>query len=96
MLKWILLIVIVVAFPAEVGRLLADLVVIARDTFTTLIAAFNNKGIQMIRFIVGLVIVFGAVGTLDIDPEANVLLQTALAGVGLVLMYFGTQKMKQY
>ena len=95
MLKWILLVVIVVAFPAEVGRLLADLVVIARDTFTTLIAAFNNKGIQMIRFIVGLVIVMGAVGTLDIDPEANVLLQTALAGVGLVLMYMGTQKMKE-
>jgi hypothetical protein len=45
MLKWILLVVIVVAFPAEVGRLLADLVVIGRDTFTTLIAAFNNKGI---------------------------------------------------
>ena len=96
MLKWILLIVIVVAFPAEVGRLLADLVVIARDTFTVLIAAFNNKGIQMIRFIVGLVIVFGAVGTLDIDPEANVLLQTALAGAGLALMYFGSEKMKQY
>ena len=49
----------------------------------------------MIRFIVGLVIVMGAVGTLDIDPEANVLLQTALAGVGLALMYFGSEKMKQ-
>lgn len=49
----------------------------------------------MIRFVLGLVIVFGAVGTLDIDPEANVLLQTALAGVGLVLMYMGTQKMKE-
>ena len=49
----------------------------------------------MIRFVSGLVIVMGAVGTLDIDPEANVLLQTALAGVGLVLMYMGTQKMKE-
>ena len=49
----------------------------------------------MIRFIVGLLIVFGAVGTLDIDPEANVLLQMALAGVGLALMYFGSEKMKQ-
>jgi hypothetical protein len=49
----------------------------------------------MIRFIVGLVIVMGAVGTLDIDPEANVLLQIALAGVGLVLMYLGSEKMKQ-
>jgi hypothetical protein len=45
MLKWILLIVIVVAFPTQVGHLLADLVVIARDTFSALIAAFNNKGI---------------------------------------------------
>jgi len=44
MIKWILVIVIVVAFPAEVGRLLADLVVIAKDTFTVLIAAFNNRG----------------------------------------------------
>jgi hypothetical protein len=50
---------------------------------------------KMIRFVLGLVIVMGAVGTLDIDPEANVLLQTALAGVGLVLMYMGTQKMKE-
>ncbi len=49
----------------------------------------------MIRFILGLVIVLGAVGTLDIDPEANVLLQTALAGVGLALMYFGTERMKE-
>jgi hypothetical protein len=49
----------------------------------------------MIRFVLGLVIVMGAVGTLDIDPEANVLLQTALAGVGLALMYFGTEKMKE-
>ena len=49
----------------------------------------------MIRFVIGLLIVFGAVGTLDVDPEANVLLQTALAGVGLALMYFGTKNMKQ-
>ena len=49
----------------------------------------------MIRFVLGLVIVMGAVGTLDIDPEANVLLQTALAGVGLALMYFGSEKMKE-
>jgi hypothetical protein len=49
----------------------------------------------MIRFILGLVIVMGAVGTLDIDPEANVLLQMALAGLGLTLMYLGTEKMKQ-
>jgi hypothetical protein len=45
MLKWILLIVIVVAFPTEVGHLLADLVVIAKESLTTMIAAYNNKGI---------------------------------------------------
>ena len=49
----------------------------------------------MIRFVLGLIIVLGAVGTLDIDPEANVLLQTALAVVGLALMYFGSEKMKE-
>ena len=48
----------------------------------------------MIRFIVGFFIVFGAVGGME-DPEASLLLQTALAGVGLALMYFGTEKMKQ-
>ena len=45
MIRFIVGLVIVVAFPAQVGHLLADLVVIARDTFTTLIAAFNNKGV---------------------------------------------------
>jgi hypothetical protein len=45
MLKWILVIVLVVAFPTQVGHLLADLVVIARDTLAALITAFNNKGI---------------------------------------------------
>jgi hypothetical protein len=45
MLKWILVAVIVVAFPAEVGHLLAEAVVLAKESLTTMIAAYNNKGI---------------------------------------------------
>ena len=46
----------------------------------------------MIRVIVGFLIVFGALGTLDMDPDANVLVQAAIAIVGLVIMYFGAKK----
>jgi len=48
----------------------------------------------MIRFIVGLLVVFGAVGGME-DPEAPLLILTAIAGLGLYLMYAGTEKMKQ-
>lgn len=42
-----------------------------------------------IRFIVGLLIVFGAVGTLDYDPGADLLVQTLLAVAGLGIMLSG-------
>jgi hypothetical protein len=42
-----------------------------------------------IRIVVGLLITMGAVGTLEIDPNASVLLQVALAVVGLAIMYSG-------
>ena len=48
----------------------------------------------MIRFIVGLVIVMGAVGGMD-APENSLLILMGAAGVGLALMYFGSEKMKQ-
>ena len=48
----------------------------------------------MIRFIVGLIIVMGAVGGMD-EPENSLLLLMGIAGAGLALMYFGTEKMKQ-
>jgi hypothetical protein len=48
----------------------------------------------MIRFIVGLLIVFGAVGEMDYNPEANILLQTVIAAAGLSLMYFGSRKLQ--
>jgi hypothetical protein len=48
----------------------------------------------MIRFIVGLVIVLGAVGGMD-EPENSLLILMGIAAVGLTLMYFGSEKMKQ-
>ena len=48
----------------------------------------------MIRFIVGLIAVMGAMGGMD-DPENSLTLLVGIAGVGLVLMYFGSEKMKQ-
>ena len=42
MLKWILLIVIVVAFHIEVGHLLADVATIAKDTITLVIQGFKQ------------------------------------------------------
>jgi len=48
----------------------------------------------MIRFILGLVIVLGAVGGMD-EPENSLLILMGVAAVGLTLMYFGSEKMKQ-
>ena len=48
----------------------------------------------MIRFIVGLIVVLGAAGGMD-EPENSLLVLMGIAGVGLALMYFGSEKMKQ-
>jgi len=48
----------------------------------------------MIRFIVGLIVVLGAVGGMD-EPENSLTLLVGIAAVGLALMYFGSEKMKQ-
>jgi hypothetical protein len=48
----------------------------------------------MIRFIVGLIVVLGAVGGMD-EPENSLLILMGIAGVGLALMYFGAEKMKR-
>jgi hypothetical protein len=50
----------------------------------------------MIRFIVGLFVVFGSVGGMDNATDAELLPLLGLAIVGLTLMYFGTEKMKQF
>ncbi len=42
-----------------------------------------------IRIALGFFIAFGAVGTLDYDPNASLLLQTALALAGLAVMASG-------
>lgn len=42
-----------------------------------------------IRFFVGLMIVFGAVGTLEVNLDASLITQLILAGAGLMLMKSG-------
>ncbi len=46
-----------------------------------------------IRAFIGFMLAFGAVGTLDFDPSASLLLQTSLAVVGLLVMYSGIRAM---
>jgi hypothetical protein len=46
-----------------------------------------------IRALVGFLIVFGAVGGLDADPSASILLQTSIAVLGLGIMYSGVRAM---
>ena len=50
----------------------------------------------MIRFFIGFLLVFGAVGGIDAQPLASNAVfasQIAAAVIGLVLMYFGTNKL---
>jgi len=49
----------------------------------------------MIRFIVGLLVVFGAVGGIETATDAEIFPLIGAAALGLILMYFGTEKMKQ-
>ena len=42
--------------------------------------------IKSVFFFLGLLLVFGAVGTLDLDPAASLLTPIVLAVVGLILM----------
>ena len=46
-----------------------------------------------IRAFVGFFIVFGAVGSLDYDPSASVLVSVSLAVLGLAIMYSGVRAM---
>ena len=47
----------------------------------------------MIRFVVGLLVVFGAVGGIDNAPaDSNLLGELAMAMVGLALMYWSATK----
>lgn len=42
-----------------------------------------------IRMLVGFLITFGAVGTLDVDPDASLLAQFTIAMIGLSIAYSG-------
>lgn len=44
-----------------------------------------------IRFFAGLLIMFGAVGTLEIDNEASVLVQVGVALIGAAVAYSGVR-----
>ena len=48
-----------------------------------------------IRIIVGFLIALGAVGTLDADSDASVLLQAVHALIGLVIMASGVASMQR-
>jgi hypothetical protein len=48
-----------------------------------------------IRIVVGLLVALGAVGTLEVEPNASVLLQAALALIGLVIMASGVASMQR-
>ena len=42
MLKWIILVVVVVAYPLEVGHLIAELASLAKDTINAVIIGYNR------------------------------------------------------
>lgn len=48
-----------------------------------------------IRMLVGFLIVFGAVGSIEIDPNANLMIEMILAGAGLALLFSGVNAMKE-
>jgi len=45
----------------------------------------------MLRVILGFFLVYGAVGTLDIDPSFSELAALAIAALGLAMMYSGVK-----
>lgn len=47
-------------------------------------------------FIMGLLITFGSVGTLDYDPKADVLTQTVLALIGIGVMALAARSFRSH
>ncbi len=47
-----------------------------------------------LRVLIGFLMTFGAVGSLDFDPTADVIITLLLASVGLLFMYSGVQALK--
>lgn len=48
-----------------------------------------------IRMLVGFLIVFGAVGTIELNPDADLLVQMIIAVGGLAIMLTGINAMKE-
>ena len=48
-----------------------------------------------IRMLVGFLIVYGAVGSIEVDPNANLMIEMILAGAGLALLFSGINAMKE-
>jgi hypothetical protein len=49
----------------------------------------------MMKLILGLLLVFGAVGGMDADPQGiNIAAQMSIAMLGLFLMFLGTRKIR--
>jgi hypothetical protein len=48
-----------------------------------------------IRIVVGLLITYGAVGHMDYNPEADVIVQTLIAFSGLGLAFWGVRDMNR-
>ncbi len=48
-----------------------------------------------IRMLVGFLIVFGAVGGIEVNPDADLLVQMLIAVVGLAVMLTGVFTMKE-
>lgn len=46
----------------------------------------------MIRIIIGMLIVLGAIGNIDYNPNADLISQSIIAIIGLTIMYFGVRK----
>lgn len=48
-----------------------------------------------IRIFIGFLIVFGAVGGIEVNPNADLLVQTVIAICGLAVMFTGVNAMKE-
>jgi len=48
-----------------------------------------------IRIFIGFLLTYGAVGSLDFDPTADVVVALLLASVGLIMLYSGVQALKE-
>jgi hypothetical protein len=58
----------------------------------------NEKRFAMkgsIRVFIGFIVTFGAVGTLDYDPSASLLVQGSIAIVGCLVMLSGVRAMNR-